>query len=264
MPNDKVAIILNFDKKFIGWGETLIRSLAVNAPDEKVIVYTVNVPDKARNDLKMLHNNLSLHNQWMPFLTEKFKRHYMINRKVDIFLKAVNNYPAKYYVLLDADMILIQPIARLIKECIHYDTGVIYRDYEKQYHMKLNASLIAINKERDGEILLKKWKKVMSSNIYLKTIDGKLNIINLLFNKKDNYSPPVRVRKGSWFWDQLTLYYALRESGVKFNNLPISRYLNSVFDETAVFWSAHSGNKKIALEKFRTKVKEMEKAFQGK
>ncbi len=261
MENENIVIILNFDKGYMNWGKTLIESLAFNAPKAKVVAYTVNLNNKDRKNLYSLHHDLTVHNRWILFFTEKMKRHFLINRKAGIFLKAIKNYPAKFYLLLDADMILIRPITRLINECISYQAGVVHRDYEKQYHMKLNASLVIINKNKGGDDLIRLWKKTMTSNFILKTIDDKLTIGEIIRNKKKSYDSPVRVRKGSWFWDQLTLYYAVMKSGLQIRNLPPDTYLNSVFDDNAVFWSGHSGNKKITLGKFKVKVEEMKKSI---
>jgi len=259
MRDNNAVVVIQFDKGYYEWGKTLVQSLLFNAPDDKVVIYSVNLSRSQRNELISLHKNLTIHNRRIPFISNKFKRHFMANRKANIFLRAIKNYDAKYYVLLDADMILINPINMLINTCTNFCAGLVYREYEIGYHMKLNASLIIINKYKGGERLIKEWVKTMRSNLLLKTVSDNLNIINIIRNKKTPYVFPVRVRKGSWFWDQLTLFYAAEKLKNEIKHLPVDVYLNSSFDVNAVLWSAHSGDKNIALQTYQDTIKEFAK-----
>lgn len=242
------------------WGKTLLHSLSIYAPNEKVVIYAVNFSNSDFDELNSIHKRLTIHNKIVPFISNKFKRHYMANRKASIFLDAIQRYNSIYFVLLDADMLLIQPINRLIDECIGKRAGLVYRSSEKGNHMKFNSSIIVINKNMKGEKLIFEWKKSMNSNLLLKTVNNKLSIIDYIRNKNSLYSIPLRVRKGSWFWDQITLYDAINKLNFEFKNLNTDVFLNSNFDENAVCWSAHSGNKQIAIQNFQNKIKRIKKS----
>ena len=88
---NKVVIVIQFNKTYLRFGLTLLRSLEKYAKNSVKIAYTVNLTDDEIETLKNISNDLIVINSRV-FLWGRLLRNFMANRKVGVFMDAILRY----------------------------------------------------------------------------------------------------------------------------------------------------------------------------
>ena len=247
----KVVIIINFDSKYFRFGLTLLRSLELHAKNAIKIAYTVNLTDNEITALKSICSNLTIRNTKVRFLSGNLLRNYMANRKADVFkmgIESFKNASKNFYIMLDTDLLLRAPIENLTKKMRQNNAALIFRDSAIGFHAKFNASIVAVT--GDAINLANEWYKQTNKRWVIFGTDKKLTWYEILSKKADGCERPLYVRRWRWFWDQITLFEAVRKLNIKFSVLDVNTFINSNFDPNAMIWSSHQSNKDMAYEKF--------------
>jgi hypothetical protein len=254
----KVVIIINFDSKYFRFGLILLRSLELHAKNAVKIAYTVNLTANEITTLESISSNLIIRNIKISFLRGNLLRNYMANRKADIFkmgIESFKNASKNFYIMLDADLLLRAPIENLVKKIRKNNVALIYRESAIGFHAKFNASILAVT--GDGIHLINEWYKQANERWVIFGTDKKLTWYEILSKKADGCERPLYVRRWRWFWDQISLFEAVRKLNIKFTVLNVNTFINPDFDSSAIIWSAHQSNKDVAYEKF---VRELKKS----
>lgn len=247
----QVVIIINFDSKYFRFGLTLLRSLELHAKNAVKIAYTVNLTENEITALKSICSNLIIRNMKIRFLRKNLLRNYMANRKPDVFkmgIESFKNSSKNLYIMLDTDLLLRAPIENLTKKIRKNNAALIYRESAIGFHAKFNASIVAVT--GDGINLVNEWYKQANKRWVIFGTDKKLTWYEILSKKADGCERPLYVRRWRWFWDQISLFEAVRKLNIKFAVLDVNTFINSTFDSNAIIWSSHQSNKDLAYEKF--------------
>jgi hypothetical protein len=248
-------LVVQFDNVYYSWGELLLISLSVNAKDIHIALYTVNLSKQQIQNLYNIHNNVEIINSVVPLKKGRMRRYFMANRKSKIFSKAIKTFNSDIYIMLDTDMILVKPIQELLLGIGDKNLGIVYRDTMQGRHVKINSSVVIVKNNPMSTNVIHNWKTIMQRSFMIKTIDDKLSFMDFVKNKKDGYPKPLFVRKGRWFWDQITFLKAVESSAIDFAILDASKYIDSKFTDSSVIWSAHSGDKNKIQQLFAKKIR---------
>jgi hypothetical protein len=250
----KTLLVAQFDNVYYGWGELLLMSLSVNAKDVRVALFTVNLSKQQIQNLYKIHNNLEIINSFVPLKKGRMRRYFMANRKSRIFSNAIKKFNADVYLMLDTDMILVKPIQELLFDMKDNNLGIVYRESVDGKHVKINSSIIILKNDKKALNVIHNWKKIMQRSFAIKTCDDKLSLMDYVRNKKQGYPKPLYVKKGRWFWDQITFLKSVEDSGMNFKTLDSKKYIDSIFTDDSIIWSAHSGDKKQIQQTFKDKI----------
>jgi hypothetical protein len=252
----RVIVVIQFNDAYLRFGLTLLRSLEKYAKNAIKVAYTVNLSNEQISELKKECPELIVINSKVRFLRGRFLRNYMANRKVGIFKDAIARFSADkntvsakdFYIMLDTDLLLRAPIEFLLNRLEGNQVGLIYREAAFGFHVKFNSSIVVVS--GDGVRLVDEWDKQMKHRWVIFSTDEKLTLFEILRKKKDGSPRPLYVRKWKWFWDQITLFEAVKKTGIKYATLEADNFINSNFDIDAAIWSGHNEKKDIVYQKF--------------
>lgn len=250
----RVVIIMQFNDAYLRFGITLLKSLERYAEGALKIAYTVNLTDRDVIALKNACPSLVVINSTVRFLRGKFLRNFMANRKVRVFKDALERFGGAaedYYVMLDTDLLLRAPIETLLSKLEDNQVGLIYREQAFGFHVKFNSSVVVSG---DGVRLIDEWHKQMKHRWIIFCTNEKLTLLEILRKKKHGSPRPLYVRKWKWFWDQITLFEAVKNLGIKFSTLDANDFINPNFDNHAAIWSGHNEKKDLVYERFLKEV----------
>ena len=259
---NKVVIVIQFNKTYLRFGLTLLRSLEKYAKNAVKVAYTVNLTDDEIETLKNISNELIVINSRV-FLWGRLLRNFMANRKVGVFMDAISRYsnyqhnssqqPDNIYILMDADLLLRMPIENLLNSLDKHNVGLVYREAAFGFHVKFNSSVVIVS--GDGIKLIDEWNRQMKRRWVIFSTNEKLTIFEILKKKKEGSPRPLYVRRGKWFWDQITLYEAVRKLQMDFSILEANKFINANFDGYAAIWSGHNDKKDVVYKKYIDELK---------
>lgn len=150
--------------------------------------------------------------------------------------------------MLDTDLLLRAPIEILLNQLGENKVGLIYRETAFGSHVKFNSSIVVLS--GNGVKLIDEWDKQMKGRWLIFSTDEKLTLLEILRKKKQGAPRPLYVRKWKGFWDQITLFEAVKNLGIKYSILDANNFINPVFDDHAAIWSGHNEKKDLVYEKF--------------
>ena len=262
---NKVVIVIQFNNAYFRFGLTLLRSLEKYAKNAVKVAYTVNLTDDEIKTLKNISSELIIINSRV-FLWGRLLRNFMANRKVGVFMDAISRYsncqhtstpahqqPDNIYILLDADLLLRMPIENLLNALGKHNVGLVYREIAFGFHVKFNSSVVIVS--GDGIKLIDEWNRQMKRRWVIFSTDEKLTRFEILKKKKEGSPRPLYVRRGKWFWDQITLYEAVRKLQIDFSILEANKFINANFDACAAIWSGHNDKKDVVYKKYIDELK---------
>ena len=269
----RVVIVIQFNDAYFKFALTLLRSLETYAKNAIKIAYTVNLKSDEIEALKNVSNELIVINSRVKFLRGRLLRNYMANRKVEVFMDAIaksahtdtqtHRHTAfdDVYIMLDTDLLLRAPIENLLNKVCENRVGLVYREAAFGFHVKFNSSVVVVS--GDGVSLIEEWKRQMKYRWVIFSTNEKLTWLDILKKKKKGCPKPLYVRRGKWFWDQITLYEAVQKLGVNYSNLEADKFINPNFDSDAVIWSGHNEKKNIVYEKFIEELNQIQSSQFG-
>jgi len=252
--------ITQFDKKYVKWGEILIKAHAKYYPNERIFVSAVNLDAEDILFLKSTHPHLILENQkisieQIPEVKTRVMwggqvgRHFpemMACRKGQVLQDAFVKFPnEESFIMTDADIFIN-------KNCNFEE---LLRD--------VDAALLVGG---DDGFRSKPVTEVMSGVMILKNNQKCRKLVDLWVENMSKYQTIAGIKQWEWFWDQITLNFAVREiqsDGFALKNLPHKQFVNSHNNDEAYMWSAHSGS---PIDKERLYVhwkKKIDELFEG-
>ena len=154
--------------------------------------------------------------------------------------------------MLDTDLLFRAPVETLLKELGPNKVGLIYREAAFGFHVKFNSSIVLVS--GNGVELIDEWDKQMRCRWIIFSTDEKLTLLEILRKKKHGCPRPLYVRKWKWFWDQITLFEAVKNSGFKYVTLDANNFINPNFNNHAAIWSGHNEKKDLVYEKFSNEI----------
>ena len=149
---------------------------------------------------------------------------------------------------MDADLLLRTPIDNLLNSLGKHNVGLVYREAAFGFHVKFNSSVVVVS--GDGIKLIDEWNKQMKRRWVIFSTDEKLTRFEILKKNKEGSPRPLYVRRGKWFWDQITLYEAVRKLQIHFSILEANKFINANFDACAAIWSGHNDKKDVVYKKY--------------
>lgn len=228
-------IILQFDRGYLRWGKLFLQSLAKNSPGETVYINSVNLFSFQINNLKKIYSPIIIENHKIK-MKRKERGNIMISRKPYVLKEVIKKFGVDRYLLLDADMTIRKPLDNLFAKldsndgafCI--DKGI----WNGQVYDHLRVA--------SGVILIK---------------PSALPIINKWIEIMENEEEISGIKKGKWFWDQITLWRAIEEAPKLKLGIIETTYRRWDFtDKEAVIWSANV-RKKEKGQAFRIMKKDL-------
>jgi len=154
---------------------------------------------------------------------------------------------------MDADLLLRMPIENLLNSLDKHNVGLVYREAAFGFHVKFNSSVVVVS--GDGIKLIDEWNRQMKRRWLIFSTNEKLTIFEILKKKKEGSPRPLYVRRGRWFWDQITLYEAVRKLQIDFSILEANKFINANFDGYAAIWSGYNDKKDVVYEKYIDELK---------
>jgi hypothetical protein len=210
-------IVLQFDRRYHRWGLLLLRSLARHEPEQRVLIDTVNPERTQADELAAAYPGVIVHESAIP--PEQVSRERMANRKCAVLRRAMDEYPGEpWYGLFDADFLVRRSLPDLWRRmersaAAHFHTNGFWRG---RFHLQLATPSGIILVRPDGRRLIESWWKWQQHD---KPIGG--------------------IQPGAWFWDQVTLFSARRETQLSYDVLPMHIFASSTLDSGAAIWSAN-------------------------
>lgn len=248
-------IVVQFDNVYWRWAYMLLRSLALVTCREKVVFYSMGLSNNEMFVLYDIYPNLIIHNEAIFLPCGRMRRYKMANRKAKIFQHAMLTYKADVYALMDADMLIRKPLDALYACVAEHDAALVFRPHSLGNHTKINSSLVIA--KPNATPLIDEWVSLMEGKRKLYTVEpSSLTWWERFRNRK--YKPkikPICIRRGRWFWDQITLYKATQIVPLNYATLSEQMFINGAFDGDAHIWSAHV-NKAMAYERFLQELKQ--------
>ena len=159
-------------------------------------------------------------------------------------------------------MLLRAPIESLLNAVGENRVGLIYREAAFGFHVKYNSSIVIVS--GTGLSLVEEWYKQMKCRWLIFSTDERLTLLDILKRKKRGCPKPLYVRRGKWFWDQITLYEAVKKLGIEYTTLEADNFINPNFDLNAAIWSGHNEKKDKVHEKYIKEITALEQARGGK
>ena len=250
----RAVILISFDDAYFRFGKTLLYSLEKWGSGIEKKLYTVNLAESKRNELYERFSNITIINKNVYLRRGRQLRLYMANRKASVFLDAVNRYQADTYLYLDSDILMRDSVDNLLNDLGENDAALLYRPLSNGFHAKINSSIVIV-KAGAGVGLIREWNEQMRKRFAIFTTDKNLSIRDILKNKKPGYPKPLYIAKGCWFWDQITLYEAVKVLRLQYATLRIDKYLSDDFAPLAAAWSGHGANKDYVYKRYVEELK---------
>lgn len=221
-----MTFTIYFNKDYIDWAKLLIKSINIIEPEAKIIAHCFNIEF---NDTKRL---VDFNNTFVIEYDIKDIKHVdiswqIIENKAKCFLKSISFFPDDLHIMIDTDMMLINPLDELKKLMVNNDMGGIRINSEK-----IAGGFLAVNPTNNSLKLLKEWNRYLLDGIY--------------FFNKDQPSLAIYCKKHI-------------KQGLKW--LDVDRqYLDCLEKNDSFIWSAHKseyGSKKNRFKKYKKKLDDM-------
>jgi len=214
-------IILQFDSAYFHWGLLVLQSLNLHEPDTFVLCNTVNLADHQVAELEGRHAHVLVTNGVADIVTSPEQ---MAARKPFVMQYAMQHYPdQQMYALLDADFLVRKPPGPLWALLDNHPAALFIGDGMENgifYPQLVTPSGIVLVRS-DGQKLIDCWAKWYYHDQRIGSIE------------------PL-----AWYWDQITLAEAWKESGISCATIPMHIYGDEQLRPGAAIWSANVGDRK--------------------
>ena len=209
-------IIIQFDQKYLRWAQLMLQTLALFEPEQKILLDTIGLAPQQVTALTERHPGVCISNDpdGLPGGREA-----MVCRKPFVMQRAMDTYPDEpWYCLMDADSLIRRPLTRLWRYMAIYPTAIMMTNglWRGRVYQHLITPSAIVMARPDGRLLIDNWVK---------------------WTQHDQ--PMFNIKPGGWFWDQICLSYAWRESKLPYGNIGCHHHANGVFSGDATIWSAH-------------------------
>jgi hypothetical protein len=210
-------IIVQFDAVYHHWGLLLLRSLALHEPEQPVLADVVNLEPASVAELHAAHPRAIVLAQSVP--PQTVSPAWMANRKTRVLWSAMCRHPDEpWYALFDADFLVRRPLSDLWQRMDGHPAALFYTNgvwNGRRYpHLVTPSGLVLVRS--DARHLVERWIAWQERK---RSLDG--------------------IRPGAWFWDQVTLLAAARETAIPFSTLPMAEYADCSLRSDSAIWSAH-------------------------
>jgi len=158
----------------------------------------------------------------------------MINRKPYILKDVIQRFKDTRFLMLDVDMIVRKPLDSLYNKLNNSDAAFRIQDgvWEGQVYDQLKVASGVILLKPTALSIIEKWIEVMETK---NEISG--------------------IKKGKWYWDQITLWKTVEEtSDMKLAIIERTYSQTDFHDNDAVIWSANVSDKKEAFRLFKDEL----------
>lgn len=221
-------VILQFDNAYFRWGLLALKSLWLHEPHTEVLCNTVNLTDGHIQELLQAHRRVEVTNGVSDRSTSPEQ---MAARKPFVLMHAMDHFPDHpWYALLDADFLIRTPLSRLWSLLDSHPAAIPITDgMENGTHYPWLVTISSIVMvRREARPLIECWAKWHSHDQALHGIE------------------PL-----AWYWDQITLAEAWRETGLRCAVIPLHVYADEQLRPGSAIWSANVPQKDRYYELFR-------------
>ena len=157
-------ILLYFDDKYAYWASVILDSILLHEPDMKVFIQGYNLTKKQLKEINSFSNVVLLKNDKLEFdksIMDKIE-YRVICWKANQFLEAFERFPDEdLFIIMDVDMILVQPLTKLKNDMKNYDLGAVWVSRKK-----IMGGFNAIRRSHIMVDFLKSWSKKITTGRY--------------------------------------------------------------------------------------------------
>ncbi len=226
---ERSVIIVQFDQHYHDWAYLMLRSLALHDTRSPVFADTINLSHEQVSELRHAYPHITIDNDTIPEC--EISKSFMANRKAFVLQKAMDRFPDQpRYGLFDADMLIRRPLDDL---WVHVDTHL--------------SALFVTNGMWEGRFYL---RLVTPSGIVLVRPDGR-RLIDTWVKWFFHDEPIEAIQPREWYWDQVTLAMARRESRLPIRSIPMQVFADCGLSPRAAIWSAHVTQKEEYYARFQ-------------
>jgi hypothetical protein len=214
------VIILQFDNAYHHWGLLMVQSLALHEAAIPLLCDTANLSREQVTALQGAHPCVAVANSVSSRATTPEQ---MAARKPFVLQHAMDEYPAEpWYALLDADFLVRRSLSPLWALLASHPAALCLTDgYEHgTYYPQLVTPSGVVIVRKEARCLVDCWAKWYHHDRPLGSIEPR-----------------------EWFWDQVTLTEAWRETGARFAPIGTAYYDDQLLPDAAI-WSANVGDRK--------------------
>jgi len=220
-------VLLYFDNKYAYWAPVILSSILLHEPDMKVFIQGYNLTKEQAKTINSFKNVVLFKNDKLKFDKKTMDKieFRVICWKANQFLEAFEKFPDEdLYIIMDVDMIFIQPLTKLKEQMKSYDLGAVWVGPKK-----IMGGFNAIRKTPVMIEFLESWSKKMTTGRYT-------------YNK-----------------DQPSMAKTFNEFLGKIEFLILPRlYLDDMEKNNSYVWSAHKvsrrGTKESRIKKYKEHV----------
>lgn len=226
-------IVLQFDRGYLKWAKLLLTSLAKNSPGETVYINSVNLYNFQIKKLKELYSPVIIDNHKIK-MKKKEKGNIMISRKPYVLRDVIKRFKEEKYLMLDVDIIVRKPLKYLFRKLDDNDGAFCFRTgiWDGKIYDQLRISTSTILLTSCSKPIVDKWIHVM-----------------------ENENEISGIKKGNWYWDQITLWKTLKEmKDLNLTTIEYSYYEGDPSNKDAAIWSSHMSDKKSAYKLFEQEI----------
>ena len=222
-------IIVQFDHRYYHWAQLMVRSLALHETQYPVFADTINLDSEQVTELQQSYPRLTISNDTMP--ENASSKAYMASRKPFVMQRVMDRFPYEpWYGLFDADFLIRRPLDDLWEHLGGHPTALFVTNgmWEGRFHLRLVTPSGIVLARPDGRALIDNWARWFFHD-----------------------QPIEAIQPRGWFWDQVTLVMAWRESGLPHRPIPMHIFANSGLSHEAAIWSAHVPQKQDYYVRFQ-------------
>jgi len=233
-----LCFILYFNEDYLPWAKVLIPSIKLFHPDAYISLHLVNMDNNGVSDFQIreiLKDKYTIDYYDIEPMEKAEISWRIIESKALFFLRTLDAIESDIYIMVDTDMILVQPLPNEITDGDFDIAGYMIKE-----KLKVAGGFIALRSNRLTENFLNEW------NDYL--LNGEF------FYDKDQPS----------FYQYVIKY--MNKYDLKWKNLDY-RYLDPAEKNNSYFWSAHKSGlegrgttgKDMRIKKYEKKLEKMSK-----
>jgi len=151
--------VLYFDLNYYKWASTLIESIQIFEPEEKIYIEATNLTKGRLDKLRKMDNVVEVVQREDKFDPDKADlfRSQMVSRRPIILTEAMVKYPDELlFFIMDIDMILIRSLDKLKKLMIECDMAVM-----KFSTIKVDGRFMAAKPTQEVKQFLEEWRELL-------------------------------------------------------------------------------------------------------
>jgi len=222
-----MTFTIYFNKDYMEWANVLIKSINIIEPTAIIAAHYINIKFEESKKLIEYSNTFVIEHDIKDIINVQMAWQ-IIENKAKYLMETIKLFPDDLHIMIDTDMMLINPIDVLKSQMKDFDMAGIRINKNK-----IAGGFLAVRPTAMSMNLLRKWSKyLLDDQVYY-------------FNKDQ----PSLAR-------YCELYIA---KGLKW--LDVSRqYLDHLEKDDSMIWSAHKteyGIKKERIKKYKKKLEEM-------